>query len=578
MKVSETLPEGTDDVDVTTMESNDPNTPPEAVLNIFNTVDLHLEIFAGVEDEIMDADEKPPMNVPRLSVDDSTGSSSTPPYMPRRSSSIAVSEDTLVRQSSDRQLSITVPSPSGPSFAPDPDEIKLYERVYEHKQPLEQCEDIQRLIGKSPDGKWCAVWIITAGLGGTAVRAFNGEKRNLSALAVVTRERDAVAEDKGSAMNVTPSPKPSSSFRSSFYGDSGSLQNLTSNIILDRFVQGDPFELECDNEDKPPPVPAKSPMLSHGRTLMRTLSRKASAKPSISEAAPIHPLRRVLRRSMIIQGALSLRVSNNWTSLLENTMLISVELSNDNGAEHTFRLENVKLRIANAAVNIYGLCFEDSISLKPGEAFSLLFHVKLLEDSLGMSLGEMGSRLGLNGDLLSPGGTPYTITSRPVTIAVHGAPVLSMSGESMESTTGFTEWRFPLDVSDQEKRRVQEMFRSGSGSRSTIVFPLPPGKMEAMQAAAVLAQTAAPNLRRPTLRSDDRSPSVSGGPRPSVAGLAVDDGSDSGRRSSTISLRRPSMLAPPRRAHASTVIAQVQPVAEPSFGGGVVVSFSSTEF
>lgn len=190
--------------------------------------------------------------------------------------------------------------------------------------------------------------------------------------------------------------------------------------------------------------------------------------------------------------------------------------------------------------------------------------------------------------LFSPmNGTSATSHQRDTLVQIQGASLLSP--DQLIDHNGSSEWHFMLDVSDQEKRRVQEMFRSGNGSRSTTVFPPSEAKDESNSnrrptitlrgdASSVLSSSISlASERRPTTSKSLAPPGSQGLVRSPSPQFEDRRGSDSSV--SSISAvgsggpRRPSFIPPPLRKKATTILSG-PPVAEPSFGGGVVVSFS----
>lgn len=75
-------------------------------------------------------------------------------------------------------------------------------------------------------------------------------------------------------------------------------------------------------------------------------------RPSIKEPPAL--LRRSVRRVLPIRSAVSLRVTSTWTSLLENTILLSIDLANEKDAGHSYILYGVEVEIANSAVRYLG--------------------------------------------------------------------------------------------------------------------------------------------------------------------------------------------------------------------------------
>ncbi|RKP12894.1 hypothetical protein BJ684DRAFT_20583 [Piptocephalis cylindrospora] len=171
-----------------------------------------------------------------------------------------------------------------------------------------------------------------------------------------------------------------------------------------------------------------------------------------------------------------------------NTMLLSVDLANEKDAGHSYILYGVDVEIANAAVRYLGerIVEHDPVKVGPREQYSAIYHVKLLEEGTvptpmapsttpAHANGALPPRSPMSGSMMSPmfSPTPVNPHLREVTIQLDGAP---FHGEAGMDRRTRSQWCFPLDVSDAEKRRVQELFK-GNGPRTRLVWPPPPTPM-----------------------------------------------------------------------------------------------------
>jgi hypothetical protein len=543
---------------------------PQVIQDIFDKLDVHLDVSA---------------------TDGSYGSVQSPVFpglvggnAPRRSSSIKSTDNLIAPQDADRIVhrrgsslsknSLQVPSLMTPQGSVeenfhngDGEEIKVYEKTVDHRNPLD--DDVYQVVGYFEE-RWCCVFLFNVPLSGAKGQVQN---KTLEALVVVSKERDA--SDIKSPRSGTPTHAQAVHAEASSH----------TVFLLDRFVDGDEDEDEASDTvsfTSSPSTLTEPSMHLHAPMPVRTFSRKNSRMDSV----PSLPIRFIKRRTIPIKSPMTLRVTCNWTSLLENTMLISVELGNDKNADHTYQVERVNFEISNAAVNLLGspVTPEEPIVLRPSELYSFLYHVKLLDESLGLLNSRPFSTntpAYASQTPLTPGSglssqyspvAPPAAAFRDVLVQVFGAPQL---GPDIHiDAMGHSEWNFPLDVSDQEKRRVQESFRAGAGSRSTVVYP-PLEKKEELSSSVprrptiVLANEA--NERRSSSgRSHSGSLLV---PRPHSPSGDASERRLSDAPAVTALVRRTSFIAPPLRKKATTVVGGTA-LNEPSYGVGVVVSFS----
>ncbi|RKP23155.1 hypothetical protein SYNPS1DRAFT_24857 [Syncephalis pseudoplumigaleata] len=188
-------------------------------------------------------------------------------------------------------------------------------------------------------------------------------------------------------------------------------------------------------------------------------------------------MKKTATKNMPVRSALHTIAKVTWTSLLENTLILAIDLENEAGASHDVVLNHMQVDIVSAVLRPCGASFDRAVRLLPGDQYTQLYHLTILDDDRKPPIQPPPphvmlpsfARPGPDGELPQLF-TPAQMESRLREVRLQLACAVHVAQEADITRSIACDWRFYVDSSDAAKRRVQEQFRSG-GARTVRIFP-----------------------------------------------------------------------------------------------------------
>ncbi|KAI9591740.1 hypothetical protein BDF19DRAFT_251025 [Syncephalis fuscata] len=210
-------------------------------------------------------------------------------------------------------------------------------------------------------------------------------------------------------------------------------------------------------------------------------SRVPTATPVSRSTSGIQANEGIIKKSatktMSVRSAVNTIAKVTWTSLLENTLILAIDIDNEVNASHDITLNSLKVDITSAVLRPCGPHFDQAVKLLPGDQYTQLYHLTILDDDRKPSIQPPPPQM-MVPSFARPGPdgefpqlfTPAQIESKLREVRLQLSCTVHTATEEIMKREVNSDWRFFVDSSDAAKRRVQEQFRSG-GARTVRVFP-----------------------------------------------------------------------------------------------------------